>query len=237
MYEERFYRQSTKTNHILEVSYQESDLLILSSQKIPQELAQEIVKKYYDIISEYITFNKQFQTSLSPLKDDPSAPEIVKAMLASCNITGIGPFASVAGAIAQYVGQELLSQTEELIIENGGDLFLKINKEILLGVYLGRNFKLNNLTLKIKPRNYPFGIASSSAYIGHSLNFGKADLVTVIAKDAIIADGLATSLSNQIKKPSDAQRVIALAKDNFLIEGLLIAVEEKIFLWGDIELR
>ncbi|MBU1134104.1 MAG: hypothetical protein KJ569_04230, partial [Candidatus Omnitrophica bacterium] len=52
----------------------------------------------------------------------------------------------------------------------------------------------------------------------------------------IIADGFATSLSNRIKKQKDAKETLAMAKKDPLIEGLLIALEGKIFLWGQIEI-
>ena len=82
--------------------------------------------------------------------------------------------------------------------------------------------------MKIKKRNQAFGVASSSSSLGHSLNFGKADLVSVVAKNIIIADGFATAISNRIKKVEDGMhdgqfKIPQLTKDldfqkNFEIE-------------------
>ncbi|MEI8349446.1 MAG: UPF0280 family protein [Candidatus Omnitrophota bacterium] len=237
MYQERFYRNWSPSAWSLEVSHKESDLFIASDKPIDRSLAYELLKKYYEEIEKYIKGNPLFFTSLSPLEQDNGAPPIVKDMIDCSNVTGIGPFASVAGAVALYVGKELSRYSNEIIIENGGDIFLNIAKDKIVGVYLGERFSQPVLSLRIKHREYAFGIASSSAYIGHSLNFGRADLVTVIAKDAVLADGFATALSNQIKKEKDIEAVLERVKQNLFIEGLLIAFEGHIALWGALELN
>ncbi|MCM8787778.1 MAG: UPF0280 family protein [Candidatus Omnitrophica bacterium] len=238
MYEERFYRNFCDLDYGFQICYNESDLFIWSDKPLNKDFAYTILKKYYLQIEEHIKKNPLFLTSLTPLPFEQNAPAIINNMIKSAQHANVGPFASVAGAIAQYVGLELLGYTEQLIIENGGDIFLKINKDKKLGVYLGKHFDLtiDTIFLKIKKRQFPFGIASSSAFIGHSLNFGRADLVTVIAKDAISADCFATALSNRIKKINDIKKILDIAKNNPLIEAMLIAFEKKIYLWGDIEI-
>ncbi|MBU1121093.1 MAG: UPF0280 family protein [Candidatus Omnitrophota bacterium] len=243
MYEERVYR-----NHILskfreEVSYKESDLLISADKQLDNRVSRNILTKYYNEIEDYIKDNSSFFTALSPVSAKETAPDIIKNMAACARVTGIGPFSAVAGAIAFYVGSELLQFGSELIIENGGDIFLKINEDKRIGVYLGEGFysskdpAVEEISLIIKKREDAFGIASSSSSIGHSLNFGKAQLVTVIARNSIIADGFATALSNRIKKETDVSAVLEIAKDNSLIDAIVIAFEGKLYLWGDIELE
>lgn len=236
MYEERFYRDKILSKFKVEVSFKESDLLICSDKKIPGDKARTILVKYYRQIEEYIAKNPLFLTSLSPLASDPQAPSIVKDMLDSSKVTGIGPFSAVAGAIAQYVAGELLHYCQEIIVENGGDIFLKINQDKTIGIYLGRESKIDNFNLKIRKKDHPFGIASSSSRIGHSLNFGQADLVSVVAESTILADSFATSISNRIKKEKDIDRILSEVKNNFPVQGLLVAFGGKIFLWGDLEL-
>lgn len=237
MYEERLYRNKVLSKFKIEVSFKESDLLICSDNEIAKEKAQGVLVKYYEQVEKYIMENPLFLTSLSPLEIDQAAPAIIKEMLEASQVTGIGPFSSVAGAVAQYVGEELLGYCQEIIVENGGDIFLKINQDKIIGVYLGQELKVNNINLKIKKRGQAFGVASSSSSLGHSLNFGKADLVSVVAKNIIIADGFATAISNRIKKIEDVNKILAEVKDKFPIEGLLVAFEGKIFLWGDLEIN
>ncbi len=236
MYEERLYRDQIFSKFKIEVSFKESDLLICSDKVIDKEKAQGILVECYEQIEDYIKENPLFSRSLFPLEIDQTAPPIIREMLESSKVTGIGPFSAVAGAVASYVGGELLNHCQELIVENGGDIFLKINEDKIIGVYLGQEFKINNLKLKIKKRSQAFGIASSSSSLGHSLNFGKADLVSVVAKNIIIADSFATAISNRIKKVEDVDKVLDEAKNKLPIEGLLVAFGEKIFLWGDLEI-
>ncbi|UCC95176.1 MAG: UPF0280 family protein [Candidatus Omnitrophota bacterium] len=236
MYEERFYRDYTLSQSRLEVSYKESDLLISTDTEVDKEFVQSILKKYYEEIERYIKKNPLFLTALCPIEDDKDAPPLVKEMISSSHLSGIGPFSSVAGAIAHYVGKEILQYASEVIVENGGDIFLKIDEDKRIGVYLGPRSKLKSLSLKIKKKSAPFGIASSSSFFGHSLNLGRADLVTVIAKDAIIADGFATALSNRIKRRQDVDEVLEYVKSSSLIEGLLVYFEEEVFLRGNLEI-
>ena len=236
MYEERFYRGQILSKFKLEVSFNESDLLVCTDKKIDKCFVESILKKYYDQIKEYVKENPIFMNSLFPLDDNISSPDIIKKMMESSRVSGIGPFSSVAGAIAFYVGNEILEICDEVIIENGGDIFLKINEDKHLGIYLGERFKIKNVILRIRKKNCSFGIASSSAVIGHSLNFGNADVVTVIAKDVVIADGLATSLSNKIKKENDIKMIIEQAKSIPELNGIFIAFDDKMFLWGDLEM-
>jgi len=236
MYEERFYRKNISSKFKLEISHRESDLLISTDKEVSSEIAQEILLGYYSQIEEYIKRNPDFKNSLSPVAFDDSVPPIVKRMVESSQITKIGPFASVAGAIALYVGEAILEFCEEVVVENGGDIFLKINAPKLLGVYLGDGFSPKHLTLKLKNKDHAFGIASSSSVIGPSLNFGKANLLTVVCQDAILADGFATALSNKIKNSQDAEALIQEVKKLNLVEGILIAIDSKIYLWGDLEI-
>ena len=237
MYEERFYRSQISSNFKLEISFKESDLLICSDKQIDKTRAQSLLVKYYSQVERYVKTNPSFQNSLKSIPDDEDAPNIIREMIQASRLSGIGPFSSVAGAIAKYVGAELLMECSEIIIENGGDIFLKINQDKRLGVYLGDNFKgVSNLTLKLHKRKEPFGIASSSALIGHSLNFGKADLLTIVSNNPIIADTFATALSNKIQNTQDAEKILKQAKDMAEIEGILIAFGDKIFIWGDLEL-
>jgi ApbE superfamily uncharacterized protein (UPF0280 family) len=123
MYQERFYRDSVLSKFRLDISFKESDLLICTDKKIDKEIATNIAIKYYKQIEEYIEKNPQFISSLSPIAQDQDSPLIVQEMIASSHLTAIGPFSSVAGAIAKYVGSELLTHANEVVIENGGDLF------------------------------------------------------------------------------------------------------------------
>ena len=136
MYEERFYRHP-KGAFAQEVAYYESDLYIISDNSISKDYLRKILIKYHNQIKEYVKVNPEFLSSLSPLAVDDTAPPIIKDMLRVSLLSGIGPFSSVAGAIAHYVGREILEISREVIVENGGDIFLKIEEDKSIGIYLG----------------------------------------------------------------------------------------------------
>jgi len=152
------------------------------------------------------------------------------------SLTNVGPMAAVAGAISEYVGMELLNYTNEIILENGGDIFLssKITKNVL--IYAGASPFSNKIALEI-PGNYkPIGICTSSGTFGHSLSFGKADAVVVLAEDTLLADAAATSICNMIKTSDDIESGTSFGKSINGIQGILIIIGDKMGAWGEINL-
>jgi hypothetical protein len=235
-YQARLYRLLHKSQFSLEIVYKESDIYLDCSKPLEKNFVKGLVKKYYEEIEKYAKDNPRFLTSLSPLEEDKAAPPIVQEMISASKISGIGPFSSVAGAISWYIGKDLANFCDEIILENGGDLFLKINEDKRVGLYLGEGIIPQMLTIKIKKRGYPFGICSSSSRIGHSLNFGRADLVTVIASNSILADTFATSFSNRVKRAKDVDNLFTEARTYPFIQGLIVVFGGKITMWGDLEL-
>jgi len=74
---------------------------------------------------------------LVPLEPEPSAPEVVRLMCWAGKNAGVGPFAAVAGAVAELVGLGLLGHTEEVVVENGGDIFMQVKRKRVVAVYAG----------------------------------------------------------------------------------------------------
>ncbi|MCJ7689341.1 MAG: UPF0280 family protein [Clostridiaceae bacterium] len=237
MYQERLYRNQMLSKNFIQfnVTEFESDLQIISKVDLKIE-ACSLIKKYRMQIQGYIQNNPSFLNSLTPITPKEDAPDIVKHMCLASLITNVGPMATVAGALSQYVGLELLNCTDEIIIENGGDVFLssKTTKNVL--VYAGCSPLSNKIALKIPGENIPLGICTSSGTLGHSLSFGKADAVVVIAKDTLLADAAATSICNMIQISNDIESGISYAKSIYGIDGLLIIIGDKMGAWGEITL-
>lgn len=237
MYQERLYRNHMSSKDFLQfnVTEFESDLQIISKINLKSE-ASQLIKKYRKQLKDYIQPNPSFLKSLTPITAEKDAPDIVKHMCLASLMTNVGPMAAVAGAISQYVGMELLNYTDEIIIENGGDIFLssKTVKHVL--IYAGSSPFSNKISLEIPAKNKPIGICTSSGTLGHSLSFGKADAVVVLAKDTLLADAAATSICNMIQTPSDIEPGISYAKSICGIEGILIILGDKMGAWGEINL-
>ena len=87
-------------------------------------------------------------------------------------------------------------ETKFSVLENGGDIALKTNKELILGIYAGKSIFTNNIALKIKAKKEGYGICTSSGTVGPSKSFGKTDATIVLGKEASICDSLATKIAN-----------------------------------------
>jgi len=116
------------------------------------------------------------------------------------------------------------------IVENGGDIALKTNKDVVMGLYAGTSSLSGQIGFKIKHEKTPMGICTSSGTVGHSISLGKADSVTVFAEEASIADALATSIANEAKgdiEQNAVQNCLDRADDfKSYFRGVMIVVGE-----------
>ncbi len=232
---DRFYRQWCWTDLVsFAITVKETDLFIQARQDLTKE-AREAVFKYRAQLERYISLYPVFQKSFSPLPYDPFAPKIVQRMLRAAQNAGVGPMAAVAGAMAQAVGEYLNQFSEEVIVENGGDIYLSIKRPVNIAIFAGDSPLSGRIGLKIHPSN-AISVCTSSAKIGHSLSQGQADAVTVIAPDAALADAAATAIGNLVKKKEDLQAAIAFAQKIEGIQGVVIILSKYLTAWGKIEL-
>jgi len=236
-YEERTYRRKAHTNDLIsfQVTVKETDLWVSAGANLEKE-TRDLVLDCRQQLEEYIKTNPGFATTLAPRRDDPYAPPIVKEMIYATKGIGVGPMASVAGAVAQYVGGGLLKLTDQVIVENGGDIFLKTNRAAIVSIFAGSSCLSGKLGLKVSLKQMPMGVCSSSAKIGHSLSLGVADVCCLLSPSAALADGAATALGNRVKSKKDLETVAAWAERIDGIIGGVVIVDDRIAAWGDIEL-
>jgi ApbE superfamily uncharacterized protein (UPF0280 family) len=237
MYEPRTYRHRIKGQALISfnVVVKETDLYIRASTNLKRK-ALKLVLKYRNTLERYIERHPSFLTSLEPLAIGDDAPHIIKLMSESARKVGVGPMASVAGAIAEFVGNELSAFSPEIIIENGGDIFLKSLKKRLIGIYAGKSPLSDKIGLEISGQDTPLGVCSSSGTVGHSLSYGKADAVVALSKSATLADAAATAIGNLIVKHSDIPKGIEFAKGIDGLLGVIIIKDDKMGLWGKVKI-
>jgi uncharacterized protein len=238
MYEKRFYRQELIKNgwFTYEVSLAETDLHITSKQSLDEGFIYKRIKEYRDQIQEYIDEYPEFKNTLSGFHLKGKPVLIVKEMIENTFSLDIGPMASVAGAIAESLGRDLVKITPEFVIENGGDICFKKKDKLCLGVYAGLDNPVNDLRILVKGEDKITGVCSSSSILGHSLSLGNADLVTIISESVILADALATKIANRVNTEADIGKKIEEIKIMPQIKGALIIKNNSLGLWGDIEL-
>jgi len=236
-YRERTYRKQISTPGLISFSVQvaETDLLISTDTDLTED-ARRAVYRYRRHVEQYIEFHPSFLKSLIPLGKDDLAPPIVRDMLEASERAGVGPMASVAGAIAERVGSSLLNSSVNVIIENGGDIFLKVDREVRVGLFAGQSKLSGRISLRIQPDKTPLGICTSSGTVGHSLSLGRADAVTVISKSTALADAAATSIGNLVKAPSSIENGLKRAREIRGVLGVIVVIDDRMGAWGDLEI-
>ena len=237
MYEPRAYRHWVKGSDLVsfDVAVAQTDLYIRSRRNLRNKALKSVLK-HRASLEGYIERNPLFLTTLNPYQVEAEAPAIVKEMARVSQLTGVGPMAAVAGAIAEAVGRDLLAFSPEVIVENGGDIFLKICKKRLVCIYAGQSSFTKKIALEIMPRETPLGIGSSSGTIGHSLSLGSADAVIAVSASAALADAAATALGNIVNAADDIPETIEGAQSIEGLRGVVIIVGDKMGIWGKVKI-
>jgi len=232
-----FYRHWIKNSGLISfnVVVEQTDLYIRSQRNL-KDKALNSVLKHRGSLEKYIGHHPIFLTTMDAYQAEAEAPAIVKEMARVSQITGVGPMAAVAGAIAEAVGRDLLAFSPEIIVENGGDIFLKISRKRLVGIYAGQSPFTKKIALEIVPGETPLGIGTSSGTVGHSLSLGSADAVIVLSSSAALADAAATALGNMVKSVDDIPKVIEEAQNIEGLGGVVAIVGDKMSVWGRIKI-
>ncbi|MCK4748473.1 MAG: UPF0280 family protein, partial [Bacteroidales bacterium] len=167
--------------------HHESDLLIgvrhrdFSRTMVKTALVEQT--RLRKLLMDHIKSSPSFGTSLEPLPypssrentlDAPHLPDEILTMLRSAQQTATGPMSSVAGLFAEKVGRRLIGAygLDEIVVENGGDLFVKNSSDLVSVIHAGTSNLSDKMAFVITPGKW--GICTSSGTIGHSFSRGKA---------------------------------------------------------------
>ncbi len=236
-YHERKYRNLVGIEGLVpfNVVVKETDLLIHTSKAL-QKIARDLVLKHRGFIESYMETYPEFRTTLVPWHIDKPAPVVVTEMAYAGQKAGVGPMAAVAGAIAEQVGKELLAYSDEVVVENGGDIFIKTGKPLTIGIYAADSPLSLKAGLLVHSEKKPAAVCTSSGTVGHSLSFGKADAVCIVSESCSLADAAATSVGNLVKAKEDIDKAIEFGKMIEGVSGIVIIIGDAAGFWGDIEL-
>ena len=184
----------------------------------------------------FIRSDPFFLTTYEPYPCPKGAPEVVHLMCDAAKQAGVGPMAAVAGTISYLVARHMLETGSTwAVVENGGDIAIKINEPYHIGIFAGDS-PVKDLGLRLEPRKDIFGVCTSSGTWGHSVSLGCSDAACVVAKDPVLADACATLLGNQVQSRDPTEKEM----DSYFkclkgikgVNGALIVVGEKIGMWG-----
>ena len=238
MYKPRDYRKWTRADDLVSftVVEKETDLFIYADLDLKKE-AIRTVSRLRRELEDYIRIDPDFFSSLEPLKLKAGAPEIAGVMAEAAKKAGVGPMAAVAGAFSEFVGRELLKLSKQVIIENGGDIFIASLVPRTIGIYAGEGSPFTGrLAVRIEDSKNGLGVCTSSGTVSHSLSFGKTDATLIISDSAALADAAATAVGNAVNTREDIEKGIDVARSIDGVKGALVIVGDKMGTWGEITL-
>jgi ApbE superfamily uncharacterized protein (UPF0280 family) len=224
------------------LSIGESDLWIgyqpssVDSLSLSQEAARHLRKLRNEILNYP---DKAFLTSYAPLSPKGETTPLLEAMFRSSVLSKTGPMASVAGAVAQRMGIYLKEKfaLSEIVVENGGDLYIDVLKDLPVTLIAPGNKLSGKLSLVVDSLHSPIGLCTSSGKIGHSFSYGKADAVMVACFDAALADAYATAFCNRVQSSEDVQRICNEMNEIAEIISAVVLLDDKLALCGQLEVR
>jgi len=187
-------------------------------------------------LEDYIKLQPLFQTALLPISLRKDAPEIARRMSRAATSARVGPMAAVAGTIAELMGEKLTQYCVEVIVENGGDIYLKSSQERIVAVFAGESRFSYRIGIRIEGSNDSMGICTSSGTVGHSLSLGRADAVVVRADSAALADAVATGAGNMVSCKADLMKAIDFARNITGVTGVLAIKGDQMAAWGQMEI-
>lgn len=217
-----------------EVAVGETDLMVLAESELREE-ARAAAKIARRQIQSHAALAPEFLSAREPLPTPGGLPHIVAAMYRAGHIAGTGPMAAVAGALAEYVARDLSAHSEQVIVENGGDLFMISARERLVAVTAPGSELDGRIALAVPPGER--GICTSSGTVGHSASAGCADAVVIAAPDAATADAIATATANRVSAPGDVESAVEWARERADVQQVLIICGDAVGAWGQFDLR
>ncbi|MBN2049009.1 MAG: UPF0280 family protein [Spirochaetales bacterium] len=187
------------------------------------------IRRQRSILEGYLEEHPGFVKSLTPLPAAENAPEMVRRMTEAAAAVGVGPMAAVAGTFAHLAAQAAeAAGVKDIIVDNGGDLYMLLDRPAVTGIYSGGSFGPDMLAFLVTPEDTPASICSSSSTLGHSLSFGRCDLATVVSSDGALADAAATHLANLIQGPEDLEKSLETITSIPGIRGALAIIGDRI---------
>ncbi|MBD3293365.1 MAG: UPF0280 family protein [Armatimonadia bacterium] len=234
-HEPRRYRKRVAAEGLVrfEVAVAETDLMVLAERELRDE-ARAAAREARRQIQSHGALRPEFLSARRPLPVEEPAPDIVFAMYGAGRAAGTGPMAAVAGAVAEHVARALSELSSEVIVENGGDLFLITQRERLVAVSAPGSPMDGRMALVVPPGER--GICTSSGTLGHSASAGRADAVVIAAPKGAVADAVATAAANRVTSPDDIQAAVDFARGTAELEHVLIICGDALGTWGTFEM-
>ncbi|MDR2845863.1 MAG: UPF0280 family protein [Candidatus Methanoplasma sp.] len=198
------------------------------------KVAKDAIFEARRIIESKISGDPFFGITYDPYPIRSSDEALIQRMCKASVVADVGPMAAVAGAVAAYAVEAMVScGSTYAVVENGGDISFINDRPLVIGLYAG-DPGFDGISLKMHPSEKIRGVCSSSGKIGPSVSFGDSSVSTVLSDDAILADACATALGNSIKDVSDLSPALEKIGSICGVSGCIACHCGKIAFFGDI---
>jgi len=194
---------------------------------------------YRDLLERHIREYPDFLDSLVPLNAPDNLHPLISEMYQASRSAGTGPMSAVAGAVAEHICRDLMEEFRfpEVVVENGGDIFMKLESPATISVFAGSSRLSDKIGLSIKPEQTPLAVCCSSGTIGHSRSFGTADACMIACQTGALSDAYATAFCNRVTSIGMIDETTEQALKIPGILSVVIIKDDKAGIGGLIEIK
>jgi ApbE superfamily uncharacterized protein (UPF0280 family) len=231
IYERKSYRNRIPLAHSVsfEVEVRETNLFVQAHSDLSAKVKDSVFRYRYQI-EEYLRQHPAFRESASPIQIYGSAPEIVRYTDLSCRRTGVAPMSCISGAIADFVGRDLASDSANLVVSSGADAWVRSNYPLDVYLYAKGSPLHERLILALPTYDRIFGIAT---YVpGRGVH-----AVTVMSRSACLAAAFARDIGDRIASGEPVMSVLNRAESYVDVGGIILIAGSTVVAGGDLVLR
>lgn len=197
------------------------------------KVAEEAMFEAREIIEAKVLEDPFFRITYDPYPARNGDEELIRRMCEASVLSGVGPFAGVAGAVAVYAVERMADAgAREAVVENGGDIALFSDRTVPVALFADHPV-LKGVAFEIESESIT-GVCSSSAKIGPSVSLGDSNVCTVFSDNVILADCCATSLGNLVKDADSLPDALERVGSVEGVKGCLGCVGDKVAMYGDV---
>jgi len=196
-------------------------------------MAQDAIFEAREIIESKVAEDGFFRITYEPYPVSQKDHPLIRRMCQASELSNVGPFAGVAGAVAVFAVEAMREAgASEAIVENGGDIAFLSDRTVPVGLFADHPV-LRDVAFNISSEGIT-GICSSSAKIGPSVSLGGSNVCTVFSDDVILADCCATALGNLVKDEDSLSGSLETIGAIEGVKGCLACVGDKVAMFGDV---
>lgn len=197
------------------------------------KVAEQAIFEARDIIERKVAEDPFFRITYEPYPASPDDDTLIQRMCNASEISGVGPFAGVAGAVAVHAVERMKEAgAREAIVENGGDVAFLSDRQVPVGLFADHPV-LKDVAFMVSSDGIT-GICSSSAKIGPSVSLGSSNVCTVFSDDVILADCCATALGNLVTDEDSLSEALEKVGSLQGVKGCMACIGGKVAFYGDV---